>query len=486
MDPSLDKALLGMTLEEGEEPFVIPDLPEYYSIERNAVSLVGRLLNPQCQNISEVILEMPRKWRLYDRVRGVALSRDRFQFIFKHEHDLLDVLNKGVHTSNQWTLAMERWVEIPPPDYLQFIEVWVQMRNIPVNHYTKAALTSLRDFAGQVIEVEFDPDKPQLKDYIRVKVKFNLSKPLRRFKTVTVPGGEVVKILYDYERLQKRCYSCQRLTHEQSQCPFFQAAYAHAEVKGKAIENFQSQLAERVIKEDDPLFGVVLDSQVGINPLNGRPKIADEVLEGMRHYLLEAEGAEKLARKERIKWSLKEIEHDPIAQKTMLRLEPPPTFTADLNKGKGFVFDFQKQNENLRSMNSPGGSKLMASAFRVGNALSMEPRLLGLASEDVAFSESASGSWNPGGSTGYNIGISDACSSGTKGRSAMPRRRPGSFVRKSQGKVVKFVGPNEGKKKDNVHAVPDKRKSSIDVETSQYSPRSKKPVVVPIEGPPKI
>ncbi|CAN7100753.1 unnamed protein product, partial [Brassica rapa subsp. narinosa] len=184
----------------------------------------------------------------------------------------------------------------------------------------------------------------------------------------------------------------------------------------------------------DPLFGVVLDSQVGINPLNGRPKIADEVLEGMRHYLLEAEGAEKLARKERIKWSLKEIEHDPIAQKTMLRLEPPPTFTADLNKGKGIVFDFHKQNENLKSMSSPGGSKLMASAFRAGNALSMEPRLLGLASQDVVFSDSASGSWNPGGSTGYNFGISDACSSGTKGRSAMPRRRPGSFVRKSQRK----------------------------------------------------
>ncbi|CAN7023433.1 unnamed protein product [Brassica rapa subsp. trilocularis] len=123
----------------------------------------------------------------------------------------------------------------------------------------------------------------------------------------------------------------------------------------------------------------------------------------MRHYLLEAEGAEKLGRKERIKWSLKEIEHDPIAQKTMLRLEPPPTFTADLNKGKGIVFDFQKQNENLKSMSSPGGSKLMASAFRAGNALSMEPRLLGLASQDVVFSDSASGSWNPGGSTGYNF-----------------------------------------------------------------------------------
>lgn len=143
MEPSLNKAMLGMTLEEDEEPYTIPDRPEFYSTERNVLSLVGRFLNPQCQDMTDLILDMPRKWQLYDRVRGVALSKDRFQFIFKYEHDLIDILNRGVHSSNQWSLAMERWVEKPPPDYLQFIEVWVQMRNIPVNHYTKAALTGL-------------------------------------------------------------------------------------------------------------------------------------------------------------------------------------------------------------------------------------------------------------------------------------------------------------------------------------------------------
>lgn len=50
---------------------------------------------------------MPRKWQKYDRVRGVALSQKRFQFIFNHEHDLEDVYNKGVHTFNDW-------VEYPP------------------------------------------------------------------------------------------------------------------------------------------------------------------------------------------------------------------------------------------------------------------------------------------------------------------------------------------------------------------------------------
>lgn len=33
---------------------------------------------------------------------------ERLQFIFEHEHDMLEILEKGVHTYNEWTLVMER------------------------------------------------------------------------------------------------------------------------------------------------------------------------------------------------------------------------------------------------------------------------------------------------------------------------------------------------------------------------------------------
>lgn len=82
------------------------------------------------------------------------------------------------------------------------------MRNIPVNHYTPEAIHDFGQFAGEVIEVPYDPEKAQTKDYVRVLVKFDVSKPLRRVKKITIPGGEEVNIRYDYERLQKRCYTC--------------------------------------------------------------------------------------------------------------------------------------------------------------------------------------------------------------------------------------------------------------------------------------
>ncbi|KAL0700774.1 hypothetical protein Bca4012_056896 [Brassica carinata] len=362
MSSHLDKALLHLSLEEEEEePFVLPDTPEYCSAGRNSLSLVGRLLNPSCQRMSDLILDMPRKWQLYDRVKGVALSKERFQFIFKYEHDLVDILNRGVHTFKLWPIVMERWVEKPPEDYLQYIMIWVQMRNIPVNHYTKKALWALGDFAGQVVEVAFDPDKPQVRDYIRVLVKFNVARPLRRFKKVTTPGGEEFNIRYDYERLQKRCYTCQRLTHEQEQCPFFNKSKEGVGNSTPSSAESKNSVATERLDEEDPLYGIIPDKLLGMDVVTGKPKIALEVLEGMRTYLMVAEGPEKAARVERVRKSLEDLENDPIGRKTTLMLEAPPSITSDLDKGKGVVFDFSAQGKETSDPD-----KLMASAITAG------------------------------------------------------------------------------------------------------------------------
>lgn len=126
------------------------------------MSLMGRILNPYHQKVSDIILDLPRKWQIYDRVRSIALSKEKFQFIFKYKHDLEEVLKKGVHTYNQWALVIERWVESSLSDYMQSIPVWVQLRNIPVNHNTLASIAAFGKFTGQVIEVAFDPEKSRI------------------------------------------------------------------------------------------------------------------------------------------------------------------------------------------------------------------------------------------------------------------------------------------------------------------------------------
>lgn len=190
MSAAMDKALMAMSLEDEDVPFFLPDLPEFSSCERNELSLIGRILNPDCQSVSDVVFDMPRKWQKYDRVRGIALSKEKFQFIFQSEHDLVDVLNKGFHTHNDWGLVVERWSEVPPSDSLQFANLWVQIRNIPINHYTAPAITSIGEIIGQVIQVAFDPSRAQGNAYVRVQIRFDVSKPLRKSKVIGLPHNK--------------------------------------------------------------------------------------------------------------------------------------------------------------------------------------------------------------------------------------------------------------------------------------------------------
>ncbi|KAL9299524.1 hypothetical protein AtNW77_Chr2g0232861 [Arabidopsis thaliana] len=169
MSSAMDRALMEMSLEEKEEPFEMPDLPEYLSSERNKFSLIGRVLNPACQPMKNLLRNMPRKWQKEGKVKGIALNNERIQFIFDSEHDLEEVLAKGVHTFNDWSIVVDRWYENPPDDYLRYMLLWVQIWNIPVNYNTAKAITKLGDLIGEVKEVVFNPELKQIREFVRVK-----------------------------------------------------------------------------------------------------------------------------------------------------------------------------------------------------------------------------------------------------------------------------------------------------------------------------
>ena len=75
---NIDKIFESMSLEEEEVPFNLPDLPQFSAVERNKMSITGRTLNPEREKSSDQILDMPRKWQMYDRVKGIALSKTTF------------------------------------------------------------------------------------------------------------------------------------------------------------------------------------------------------------------------------------------------------------------------------------------------------------------------------------------------------------------------------------------------------------------------
>lgn len=72
-------------------------------------------------------------------------------------------------------------------------------------------------------------------------------------------------VYFQYERIQKRCYSYQRLTHERELCPILIKQRMDQTIErrlGKKVEKGKPIL---VVKEIDPLFGILSEEQVGMH-----------------------------------------------------------------------------------------------------------------------------------------------------------------------------------------------------------------------------
>lgn len=489
MSAAMDRALMTLSLEEEEEevPFLMPNLPGFSSAEENALSLIGRTLNPEQQRMSGLILTMPRKWQKEGRVRGIALSDEKFQFIFQTEHDLRDVLEKGVSTYADWPLVVERWMENPPEDYLQYIPLWVQISKIPVNYYTHSALMSLAGLLGKVKILAFDPSKPITQPFIRAQIRFNVANPLKMARVLDMGGGKTHTIHFDYERIQKRCFTCRRINHEKTLCPLeVRKRQDAAQQRREKIINEKNK-AVVVLQQDDPLFGVLAEEQVGPDPMTGRPKIAAEVLEEMRRFLL-ADTGEALALKiDKVQKSVQEVEKDPIAKNTVLRLEAPPLFTTDLNKGKGPVFDYGEKEVERRNWDlNIAPNKLMEAsmkALRKQPALSapmpsIGPSAFGYDGEMTAILSDCS--------TVFRAGASELGSSGTVRRKAAVRRRPPRAQRQRNRLAVNVMereqdsGRREGKQEQGSRK---RKKTGQEAEKdSNYKAQCLK--VIPHEGSP--
>lgn len=346
MEENLAEVMQGMSLGE-DKSIIIPDEDEYCAMDRGGRSILGRLLNPDCQNMGRMLKTMPKIWKVYERVRGIALTKEKFQF-FDLETNIQTVLRQGFWTFDDWGMAMERWVEHPPPNYLQTATIWVRLHNLPVNYFTMKTIDIVADCIGHVEVIEFDPEKPLLNDYVRVQVTLDLNQLIRDRKSISLPGGRVEYVDVKYERVREKCFHCLRLSHEKLKCPLYQGL----KNKGKCIASrpqgmkegqssgtrqHHNDLAERLM----PLLAPSVPP--GFEPLP--TLVAPEVFEQMKIYMSCADPEERSIREAKMRKTLNELSKDPIAQRACLRLEMAPTISTEINRYRGKVFDLSRVQE---------------------------------------------------------------------------------------------------------------------------------------------
>lgn len=250
--------------------------------------------------------------------------------------------------------------------------------------------------------------------------------------------------------------------------------------------NVQKELTlkKKVLSESDPLFGVLQESQVGINPANGRPCIEEEVLAEMRRYLLANTGEDLALKLDKVIRSVKEVEMDPAAQRIALRLEDPPVFTPDLNKGKCLVFDYGRKIEGNNHQIVPfKPEKLMASAIGAFSSPIWPDEGRDFGSESSESISKGNASEYP---SVFKLGLYSTGSSGIRNNASKPRRRPSKAVRQARkGVIPAEVLQKLGSQREGKQAVGSKkRKCEVQEEGRRSTSKASCLEVIPHEGSP--
>lgn len=191
-------------------PIKIPEGNSESLIADNLLTLMGRVTNPKFQKPRAVVERMPQVWNLEGRVVGRDLGPEMFQFRFETESDLRSVLAKGPYHHKKWMLIIQRWEPTISPSFPSMISFWIRIHGLPLHYLTDQALETIGRTLGHV-------DSYDVRD-ARIRVDLNGLQPLEMTSEVQVPSGEVTDVEFEYLKIEKHCFTCLSLFHEENDC----------------------------------------------------------------------------------------------------------------------------------------------------------------------------------------------------------------------------------------------------------------------------
>lgn len=192
-------------------PVRIPDGDFDDLIAANKLTIIGRVTNPNLQKPRSVIDFMPQVWNLEGRVTGRTLGLKKFQFKFDTEADLSMVLDKGPYHYKKWMLLLQRWEPVVSEQFPSTIAFWVRIHGIPLHLCSEKTVETI----GNQLGLRRGLDATDAK----VRVELNGLQPLEMTMDIQLPTDEVIEVEFEYIKIEKHCFTCFSLFHEESDCP---------------------------------------------------------------------------------------------------------------------------------------------------------------------------------------------------------------------------------------------------------------------------
>ncbi|XP_021808570.1 uncharacterized protein At4g02000-like [Prunus avium] len=165
---------------------------------------------------------MMKIWNTSREVREKDLGENLFLFIFAKELDRNRVLRNGPWNFDKALVLLEEpnGNIAPSRMLLKFAEFWVQIHNVPLLGMTVQTGRQIGNCMGECIDVTQGQEGECMGRFLRVRVKMDITKPLKWGTKISLPSGQQERVDFRYERLPDFCYNCRRMGHIMGACTF--------------------------------------------------------------------------------------------------------------------------------------------------------------------------------------------------------------------------------------------------------------------------
>ncbi|KAJ4911972.1 Uncharacterized protein Rs2_06593 [Raphanus sativus] len=195
-----------------KKPLVrIPEADVSDLIDRNRFTLIGRVISPAIQKTRALVDFFLQHWNVVGRITGRDLGPNLFQFCFESERDMQVILAKAPFHFKRWMLILQKWEPIVSDNFPSRISFWIQVHGIPLHYWIDGTINAIGAVLGPIEAREVDK--------ARLRVQINGLQALIMCMDLELPSKEVVEIVLEYEHLEKHCFYCKPLTHEDGDCP---------------------------------------------------------------------------------------------------------------------------------------------------------------------------------------------------------------------------------------------------------------------------
>ncbi|KAL4367966.1 hypothetical protein GQ457_05G022590 [Hibiscus cannabinus] len=203
-----------------------------------------------------------------DKVQGIyEISPNFFLIAFASPANRANVLKRGPSDFQKYWFALE---QADPNrtihDYsFQHMRIWVRIHNIPLSLMTAPLARALGASVGKVIITDTRLEDGNMGEFMRVRVSFDTSKPLRRCVVLSRPDAKASMCPLQYERLPLFCHGCGLIGHSVLACPttpkvegqkFQYGAWLRAPLPKRSASRPRGRLSVVDYNEDVPEMGL--------------------------------------------------------------------------------------------------------------------------------------------------------------------------------------------------------------------------------------